>query len=248
MIFPSWRVHPSSLTPHSSHPPSVVASYHHPESSCHLPVLNWRWVELEKHFLHFNNMNTYQRKVTDNSNMNKCWAWKLEDYTDYTIRCLFFRWRARNQAVTSPGIYYCCSNCSTTLWDLWCESISSSNKTIFFSHGFTSSSSHNPQKSPYPHPCSWVRRNPKFIALFLPSKHRQPQLLGQHRLTPVSLPALTEGSELPSGGWMSTTSVVGGCTVFCRVFGCNVWGRCVAKFLVAKYWKTKRVIGAFWSG
>ena len=27
-------------------------------------------------------MNTYQRKVTDNSNMDKCWAWK---YTDYTL-------------------------------------------------------------------------------------------------------------------------------------------------------------------
>lgn len=52
--------HPWLLT---SHPPSFVASYHHPESSCHLPELNWRWVGT-KTLLHFKNM----KKTTKEGN------------------------------------------------------------------------------------------------------------------------------------------------------------------------------------
>ena len=108
-------------------------------------------------------MNTYQRKVTANSNMNTCGAWRLEDYT-------FFFWDGAPgiKLLPSPWIY-CSCNCST-LWDLWCkrlflgifcinsflwskalgassQHISSSNKNDIFPHGFTNSWSHNPQKA-----------------------------------------------------------------------------------------------------
>ncbi len=179
-------------------------------ATCLRQELEMRW---KNTFLHFKNRKKQQRKGDVYFSLELTARWKMLDLEVGRLYIRFFcGWRGRNQScycILNIQLYPQYTIVTGLLYEIVIKKLLSGH--FLYQHRFLVEcfrcviSTHlTSTKLGFTHD-NFMAKSPKNLLPFL--VHRRPDSL--HDLPCVKAPnppALTEGSELPSGGWMSTTS------------------------------------------